>query len=536
MTAPRDGAPQPAPLGALRAAVPTAPCRSGGPGVVAVALSGDQMETAVHALALSGGARLADLFALPAGDGLEAGGPELALHLVYALDHDQTYCRLEAPVTGPEYARLSDAAPAAFVEECEIYEQWGIRPAGDKHLNRIFLSPLAAAPLRTAAPVTRRARPGPGEVRAPHVVQGEAFEFPVGPVRGVAQESLYLGLVTTGEELLDAFLAFFHKHRGVEQQLRGRSPDGALFLVERTEGPGAVGNGLAFARAVEAATGMVPPVAAEATRLVALELERLYNHAAATAALCQATGLGVGQAQAEILLEECLRLNAAAFGHRYLFNVVAVGGVRRGCDAAELRRRLPVLCGELRRVSGALLATNSHVDRLEAAGVLSEAAARRLGLVGPVARASGLDLDTRRDHPTGPGPAGRLLVPTRSTGDVLGRLQVMLAEIDETERLITDWLAADAVLPAVAVAVAPVPGSEPGTGVREGLGWAESSRGESLAFVRLGPDGRVVAARQRPAAARNWRAFDDALRSRNVFTDVAIIEASFWLTVAGYAR
>jgi hypothetical protein len=34
---------------------------------------------------------------------------------------------------------------------------------------------------------------------------------------------------------------------------------------------------------------------------------------------------------------------------------------------------------------------------------------------------------------------------------------------------------------------------------------------------------------------RNWRAFDDAVRAQNVFTDVPIIEASFWLTVAGRA-
>ena len=51
------------------------------------------------------------------------------------------------------------------------------------------------------------------------------------------------------------------------------------------------------------------------TRAVALELERLYNHAAATVALCQACGLSVGHA-AEMTLEQLLRLNAAVFGHR----------------------------------------------------------------------------------------------------------------------------------------------------------------------------------------------------------------------------
>jgi Ni,Fe-hydrogenase III large subunit len=51
--------------------------------------------------------------------------------------------------------------------------------------------------------------------------------------------------------------------------------------------------------------------------------------------------------------------------------------------------------------------------------------------------------------------------------------------------------------------------------------------------VELDAGGGVARGRLRTASARNWRAFDDAVRSQNVFTDVPIIEASFWLTVAG---
>ena len=71
---------------------------------------------------------------------------------------------------------------------------------------------------------------------------------------------------------------------------------------------------------------------------------------------------------------------------------------------------------------------------------------------------------------------------------------------------------------------------------RSALGWAESSRGEALAWIELDGNGRISRARLRPAAVRNWRGFDDACRAQNVFTDIPIIEASFWLTVAGTAR
>ncbi|MHB1525515.1 MAG: hydrogenase large subunit [Candidatus Dormibacteria bacterium] len=501
-------------------------------GVTAWRVEPTELGMAAAALAAST-ARLADMFVAPVGADLAA-GPQLERVLVLAFDDEEHYLLLHSTVVADHHPGVATALPGAYLEECEIFELWGLLPGGGMPLNRVLLPPdrEAGAPLRMAVgPV--HARPLPTEVRAPHVVQGEAFEFPVGPVRGVGQESLYMGLVTTGEELLDVYLAWFHKHRGIEQQLAGLDPAKALFLVERCEGLGAVGNSLAFARAVETASGTRVPEAAERTRAVALELERIYNHVATTAGLCQATGLGVGQAQMEMLLEEWLRLNAAAFGHRYLFNVIAVGGVQRGCDPTTLEAELGPLCSLFAERVEALLRTNSFVDRLESAGVVTPEAAARLGLVGPVARASGLGTDLRRDHP-GPVRATGLSVPSQRDGDVLARLRVAIQEIRESERLIEHWLKSgelvDLALTRGSV-VAPMGDGEAGSA----LGWCESARGEALAWVKL-KAGRVEAARIRPASVRNWRAFDDALRSRNVFTDVAIIEASFGLTVAGFAR
>jgi Ni,Fe-hydrogenase III large subunit len=310
------------------------------------------------------------------------------------------------------------------------------------------------------------------------------------------------------------------------------TPAEALFYVERTEGLGAVGNSWAFAAAVEAALGLQPPPQAVAARAIALELERLYNHAAATAALCQSTGLVIGQAAAEIALERLLRVNAAAFGHRYLFGVVGIGGTRADLDATALRSDLPGAYGELERAADALLSTNSFLDRLEATGILTEEAARRLGLVGPVARAAGVAADTRADHPARPYGEFRPDVAAQDAGDVLARFRVMLAEASDSVHLIGE-IGRTAAGPGLALP----PGAGPGQrGQPSGLGWAESSRGEALAWVALDDAGRITRARLRPAAVRNWRGFDDACRSQNVFTDIPIIEASFWLTVAGTSR
>jgi Ni,Fe-hydrogenase III large subunit len=258
---------------------------------------------------------------------------------------------------------------------------------------------------------------------------------------------------------------------------------------------------------------------------VALELERLYNHCAAVAALCQTTGLSVGQARTEVVLELLLRCNLAAFGHRYLFGTISPGGVLRSPDAHAIREALPAIIDELRYLVDSLLSTNSFVDRLEATGLVSTAEAQRLSLVGPVARASGRAIDVRRDHPLGPGDEVPVTVASRPTGDALARMRVMADEVEESVRLIDAHLG-DAGPGRVAL--------PPGDGA--GLGCAESPRGEALAWVATDGEGRIRRARLRPASVRNWRAFDDAARAQNVFTDIPIIEASFWLTVAGFAR
>lgn len=499
-------------------------------GVVGVQVPTDLVSIMSDRLAAGYHGRLADLFvAQPAG-----AGPRL--YQVWAMDAFRTYLVIDTPVDGSEFPSPGSSAPAAFVEECEIYEQFGFRTPDEMPLNRVAVPPIPGMDIPRLG---HRPAVSPDEVHAPHLVGGSAFEFPVGPVRAAGFESLYYGLVTSGEEIVDLYLFTWHKHRGLEWRLQGLSPQAGLFLVERVEGLSAVANGWAFAHAVEQATDQCVSSGALLIRSMALELERLYNHAAAIAALCQSTGLSVGQANAEIALELLLRLNCAVFGHRYLFGVVDIGGIGRMPDLSALQAGLVTARDELRRVTDALAVTDSFLDRLEATGIVSTEQAARFGLVGPIARAAGMSIDTRRDHPyaCAQRPAGREIgarVVTRTAGDVLARFQVFLGEIEESARILAEF----ARTPAgdLTIDPHPAPPTPRAHAPATGLGWAESSRGESLAWVAINERGLIERARIRPGSARNWRGFDDACRSQNVFTDIPIIEASFWLTAAGMAR
>ena len=499
--------------------LPSVVADSGGPVTVAHVAEAD-LEAVTAELADFPGARLADLFA--------SGSDPVTLRAVWALDRDQRYLITETPVGGPRYPALSDIAPAAFAEECEIYEQFGIRPSGGKPLNRVATPPPQA---EIDLPRLGRAPDEPPEdVHAPHVVGGHAFEFPFGPVRQVGVESLYYGLVTSGEEIVDLYLFTWHKHRGVEWRARGQTPQQALFGVERAEGLGAIANGWAFAAAAEAALGIEPGPAA---------MRQPGDRARAGTAVqpCGRRRRAVpGVRAGRRPRRRGDRARAAAAAQRGCVRpplpVQRAGHRRRACGTGRGR----VASGPARRVRraaprGRRAARNElvprpargHRHRHHAGGWSAgpgrpgrpgERGRHRRPRPAPVRLLCGAC--PGRSHPASgrrPGPAarpagrgGRVRAPGRRSG-----------------RRGPPWRADGSRTTAAGES-------------RSGLGWAESSRGESLAWVELDPSGRISRARLRPAAVRNWRGFDDACRSQNVFTDIPIIEASFWLTVAGTAR
>ena len=103
-------------------------------------------------------------------------------------------------------------------------------------------------------------------------------------------------------------------------------------------------------------------------------------------------------------------------------------------------------------------------------------------------------------------------------------MEVFVAEVAESQRLIGELLA------------------EAGAADRRTGSAGRRSAGPSRPAARPRLGRRSTRRRSSrggaPAAGtvRNWRAFDDAARARNVFTDMPIIEASFWQTVAGFSR
>jgi len=362
----------------------------------------------------------------------------------------------------------------------------------------------------------------------PHLVLEApgAFVMPIGPVySGIAESGLFL-LETQGEDVVRTLPRLFYKYRGIEKIAEGRTAADVLLLAERTNGTSAFAHGLAFCLATEKICGIEPPGRARRLRVLLAELERLRHHTGAIREICESTGLAVGTSQAAILEEELLSLSCAFTGHRYLFGANAIGGLTRDFETGACRNVIAAARNIVERLSELeemLRFSSSFLDRLEDVGIVSQQDARTFGLVGPIARASGVLRDLRKLLPYSGYEAFAFEVPGEQEGDGYARLRILFAEGRQAFRVMEQ--AVDA-LPEGAVRTEAFE-SRPGAA----LGWVEAPRGAAFHWVRIGDDGAVARYRLATPSFINWNGFHLAAENF-AFQDFPIIMASFGLSVA----
>ncbi len=449
-------------------------------------------------------------------------------HLFYS---ERAIIRVVSRSDRPTFPSISARMHAADWHERAAEDLFGIAFSGHPRLGEFVLHeqwPEGTNPMRRGFDV-RRPSPRPDAAAGwapPRVLHAPgAFSMPIGPIFSGVEESVHFQLETVGEEIVRVIPRLFYNYRGVEAIARGRTIAAVLLLAERFTGTASFAHATAFSRAVEAACGVAVPVRAARLRAFIAELERLRHHTAAIHGICSSTGLAVAASQAAILEEELLRLSAGLTGHRYLFGLAVPGGLRRDLADDDCRRAAAEAGAIARRLEGlerSLARSSSFLDRLEQVGIVTADEARRYGLVGPVARASGIDRDLRVILPYGGYADLGLRVAREEEGDGYARLRVLFAEARESARLLTAL--ADG-LPDGSVS-API---QPRAG--EGLGWVEAPGGAAVHWVRLDDDGAVAEWRILPPSFANWHGFHLAAEGF-AFQDFPIILATFGLAAA----
>jgi formate hydrogenlyase subunit 5 len=467
---------------------------------------------------------------------VEEGTDEWQLRYVFHGDPDAGWVHVfvRAPLAEIAFPSIVVQAgiDAADWHEREAEDLFGVRFEGHPRLGDFILHDDAwqegVEPMRRGfdAGAAMRNRLPAADWRPRRIVQElGAFVMPIGPKFSGVAESVHFLLETVGEDVIRSSTRLFYKWRAVEKLAEGKTPEGVLLLAERFAGTTGFAHGLAFCQAVESITGTHVPSRARALRVFLAELERLRQHAGAIQEICESTALVVATSQAGMFEEELLRVSGILAGHRYLFGLLALGGLLCDLPTGSCREALGAARSVLTRIlalEGELRISSSFLDRIEEVGVISPRTARAYSLVGPVARASGFARDLRRVQPYSGYDSFAFDVPSEEEGDGYARLRVLFAEARQSVRIMEQAVAA---LQEGDIRTA----ANPRAGAA--LGWVEAPRGAAFHWVRLDDSGRVSRYRIITPSFANWHSFHMAAE-RFAFQDFPIILSTFDLSVA----
>ncbi len=347
------------------------------------------------------------------------------------------------------------------------------------------------------------------------------YEIPVGPVHAGIIEPGHFRFQAVGETVLHLEERLGYVHKGIERIAVGRDPEGLARLAGRVSGDSTVAHAWAACQAMEKAAGVEATARALHLRAILAERERVANHLGDIGAILNDVAFTFGFYQFSRLREEWLRVSQQAFGHRLLMDRVVPGGV--AADIADnalapMRAQLPALRKQLDKLMHIVNDSPSVEDRLVTTGVLKPELAAALGCMGYVGRASNVDFDVRRDAPYPPYDRLSINVPVYHYGDVAARLRVRVEETRESLRLLEELLGTLPAGPVRAAWRAPAAGAE-------GLGLVEGFRGECLAYVRFGEDGRVARYFPRDPSWTTWPALELLIHD-NIVPDFPVCNKS----------
>jgi Ni,Fe-hydrogenase III large subunit len=476
----------------------------------------------VHA-ELETGARAAALFGMPEGQ-LPDPRPSGGLRVLAVLARDERHKLVTCGMTVAErFLSLTPLHPQLHRFEREIYEQWGVLPEEHPWLKPVRFEPSRDPERRAGEP-----RPQIGITDFFRVAGSEIHEVAVGPVHAGIIEPGHFRFQCHGEDVYHLEIAHGYQHRGVERALEGGPDRRSLHYAETIAGDTTIGHALAYAAALEALSGMSVPPRGRSLRAVALELERLANHAGDLGALAGDVGFLPTAAYCGRIRGDFLNLTALLCGSRFGRGLVVPGGAAFDVDAIRqeaLIERLDAAVADLTSAVDLLLQSRSVLARFMGTGQLSAEIGRDIGLVGPAARASGLPRDVRRDHPLPLDPLATISVAAVDGGDVHARAQVRWLEAQRSAAFVA---AQAGTLPEGAPMTQPAPLAPHRLAVSLVEGW----RGEICHVAITDHAGRFLRYKVVDPSFHNWAGLALAMRDQQI-SDFPLCNKSFNLSYCG---
>ncbi len=438
----------------------------------------------------------------------------------FAFDEDHLLCSILAnlPADNPKIDSISTVVPAANWAEREMRDLIGIEPVGHPYLKRLVLPdgwPEGSHPLRKdfAWNQVPEGYDDTREFRFDDPPEG-CMVIPFGPFHPTLDEPAHFRLYVEGEMVRGCEYRGFMVHRGIEKLAESVMNYNEIpLLAERICGICGCVHNVAYVQAVESAAGLTPPARAEYIRTIMLEIERLHSHLLWTGLACHIIGFDTLFMQSFRIREPIMWIAEKISGNRKTYSLCVIGGVRWNFTPEikmELRQVLDKLEAEWRPVVAAVSKDKNIQKRTRDVGVADRKLVKEAGLVGPVARAAGVDIDCRRDHPYAAYPRVEFDVITEQGCDVWSRLLVRAKEVFESIRIIRQCLDKMDEGP-IQVEI----DSELPVG-RIGLSSVEAPRGESHHFVITGENNRPRRWRVRAPTYQNLQGVPAMIKDQQI--------------------
>ncbi|RFT17014.1 MAG: Ni,Fe-hydrogenase, large subunit [Candidatus Saccharicenans subterraneus] len=459
-------------------------------------------------------------------------GQGFGLVHTFAFDKDSLLVALRtfAPEDDPEFDSLTPLIPGAGWSEREYQDLLGLRFRNHPNPRRLVLSddwPEGIYPLRREVPHDLMP-PAAEEVafRLEEAPPGTSI-VPLGPFHASLHEPAHFSVYVDGEDIKGCEYRGFMTHRGIEKLAQTElTYNDVPFVAERICGICGSVHSVNYAQAVEAAAGLRIPRRAEFIRMVALELERLHSHLLWLGVAGHLIGFDTVFMQAWRIREKIMWLAERLTGNRKTYGMVIIGGVRRDINqdrSEDIRAVLKEVEREMLALEKAILKDRTIHKRTRGVGYLSREEAVKWNLIGPVARARGVDMDARRDHPYAAYDEVQFEVPLADSGDVWGTLVVRVKEVYEAIKIINQCLDKLEKLPKNEPLSVDLEGPIPAG--RQGLSLVEAPRGEAVHYVLTGEENRPERWRVRAPTYPNLQAVPSMLLN-NKLADFPIIVGS----------
>jgi Ni,Fe-hydrogenase III large subunit len=269
-----------------------------------------------------------------------------------------------------------------------------------------------------------------------------SYKIPMGPYHPALEEPYKLDLICEGETVRDAKLHIGFNFRGIERLAETRNYIQVIALMERVCGICSNIHTLTLCQAMEKLTGLTPPPRARYIRVIMAELERLHSHVLWAGIAAKLMGFKTMFMTCFELREQVMDVLQAISGNRVNYSMNRIGGVNRDIDdplailgmVEQLEREM------VRTVIPIFTTSKTATSRCAGVGILTLEKALSCGVVGPVARASGVAQDIRRAAPYAAYEEMEFDVPVQQGGDVRARLLVRALEIMESCKILRQAL------------------------------------------------------------------------------------------------